>query len=99
MYDPVGWLSPIIISGKIIMQNLWRKQCSWDENLDNDTVATCTNYVDSLKYINELTILRWLNLHPNNLDVQIHGFADASEAAYGAVLYLRVTLSSHEVIT
>ncbi|XP_043475868.1 uncharacterized protein LOC122507308 [Leptopilina heterotoma] len=99
MYDPVGWLSPIIISGKIIMQNLWRKQCSWDESLDNDTVATWIDYVNLLNYINELTIPRWLNLHPDNLDVQIHGFADALETAYGAVLYLRVTLSSHEVIT
>ncbi|XP_051167305.1 uncharacterized protein LOC127285366 [Leptopilina boulardi] len=99
LYDPVGWLSPIIITGKIIMQNLWRNQCSWDDNLDIETVSTWTDYVNSLNDINELTIPRWLQLHPDNLEVQIHGFADASEVAYGAVLYLRVTLSSHEVIT
>ncbi|KMQ89876.1 hypothetical protein RF55_10433 [Lasius niger] len=28
MYDPLGWVTPVIITAKILMQKLWLQQCS-----------------------------------------------------------------------
>ncbi|XP_051157988.1 uncharacterized protein LOC127279591 [Leptopilina boulardi] len=33
LFDPVGWLSPILIVAKVIMQDLWRAKLGWDESL------------------------------------------------------------------
>ena len=38
--------------------------------------------------LNELKIERWIGTSPS-ITTQLHGFCDASEAAYGAVIYAR----------
>ena len=59
-YDPRRWLSPI---AKSLMQELWHKQVSWDEPLDDDytnrwyqvvtdveNAATVIMTIDTLSY-------------------------------------------------
>ena len=33
LFDPMGWLAPIVITAKIIMQALWLLKFGWDEEL------------------------------------------------------------------
>ncbi|GFW25570.1 5'-3' exoribonuclease 2 [Trichonephila clavipes] len=35
-FDPLGWLSPITIQYKTIMQRLWKQQLEWDERVPPD---------------------------------------------------------------
>ncbi|GFQ87693.1 DUF1758 domain-containing protein [Trichonephila clavata] len=35
-FDPLGWLSPITIQYKTIMQRLWKQQLQWDERVPTD---------------------------------------------------------------
>ena len=30
LFDPLGWLSPITVTTKILLQNLWIQKCDWD---------------------------------------------------------------------
>ena len=32
-YDPLGWLTPITIRARILMQELWKKQVTWHQNI------------------------------------------------------------------
>jgi len=48
------------------------------------------NYLRELSYLRELVTPHFLNTEENCM-VEIHGFADANIAAYGACLYVRVT--------
>lgn len=98
-HDPNGWVSPVIIRGKILMQQLWKTQCSWDDELPSEIVTQWENYFNSLVHLNYVKIPRWIHLSPNNADAQLHGFSDASEVAFGAVLYIRVISASGEVFT
>lgn len=77
LFDPLGWLSPVIITAKIFLQQLWINRIDWDVELN----------LSSLKSIK---ISRWLRYKPNATLYELHGFADASKFAYGAVVYLRI---------
>ena len=47
LFDPMGWISPIIIIGKMFMQQLRREKYSWDEQLPQNLISSITNYFDS----------------------------------------------------
>lgn len=33
LYDPLGWIGPVIIKAKILLQQLWHQNIKWDEKL------------------------------------------------------------------
>ncbi|XP_071579964.1 uncharacterized protein [Temnothorax nylanderi] len=39
IYDPLGWIDPLVVRAKIILQRLWQMNKDWDENI---TGETCT---------------------------------------------------------
>ncbi|XP_066603078.1 uncharacterized protein [Prorops nasuta] len=88
LFDPLGWISPIAIIAKILLQDLWILKCNLDDVLPPDVNQRWINYCDSLKDLGAISIPRWLGVLPTS-KLELHGFADASKRAYGAVIYLR----------
>ena len=35
-FDPLGWLSPITVRAKLLVQELWEQQVGWDDPLSDD---------------------------------------------------------------
>ena len=33
LYDPLGWVTPVVITAKIFMRQLWRQKLDWDDTL------------------------------------------------------------------
>ncbi|XP_018374003.1 PREDICTED: uncharacterized protein LOC108768168 [Trachymyrmex cornetzi] len=99
IFDPLGLIGPVTVCAKIVMQDLWRLNTDWDESVP----LTC--YTKWKRYERELPILRNINVprlavsSEPHTRLEIHGFADASEQAFGACIYLRSTLASGEHIT
>lgn len=89
IYDPTGFLSPIIVVAKSFIQELWKMKVDWDQILKQEFVSRWLRFYNSLMSINELRIPRWIETLPE-CNVEFHGFADASEMAYGAAIYVRV---------
>ena len=87
IYDPMGWLSPVTITLKIMFQELWIKKLSWDDVLPPDFLKTWTTIKNGLIFLKEIEIPRWIG---SGRLVELHGFSDASAKAYGAVVYARV---------
>lgn len=73
------------------MQNLWQLPVNWDEQLPKDVSDEWLQYKKCLPRLNELVIPRMIISKHKTINIQIHGFADASTKAYGACLYLRST--------
>ena len=90
LFDPSGWISPVIIVAKIMMQQLWTKKLTWDEELPTEVVKNWKDFREALNRVGEISIPRWIGTNTKMKDCQMHGFADSSEAAYAAVIYLRV---------
>ncbi|XP_061395347.1 uncharacterized protein LOC133330966, partial [Musca vetustissima] len=89
IFDPLGWLSPIIVTAKILMQQLWLDDIGWDDPLKPLSLLNWKAFVSSSEGIGQISIPRWVKYFPNS-KIELHGFCDSSESAYAAALYLRV---------
>ena len=87
LFDPLGWLSPIIIRAKVYIQELWIRQKDWDEPVDDDLKAAWVSFKEQLPDIENISIPRWV-FTTRTSRWELHGFSDASERAYAAVIYL-----------
>ena len=67
LFDPAGWLGPIIVLAKMLMQEIWSEKTDWDEFL-------WTSY--SIDSINKITISRWIGFKPSAI-LEVHSFCDA----------------------
>lgn len=88
IFDPLGLLAPVVVVAKVIMQQLWQLKVSWDESIPMNLQTHWKHFGNHLHRLNELEIPRHA-ISSFNCPVELHGFADASQKAYGACIYLR----------
>ncbi|XP_066585561.1 uncharacterized protein [Prorops nasuta] len=88
MFDPLGLMGPVCIKAKLMLQDLWRLRAGWDESLPNNIHTAWVEYAAQLKDINTININRKV-VCANAHVIDLHGFCDASEAAYGACIFVR----------
>ncbi|XP_076301820.1 uncharacterized protein LOC143219898 [Lasioglossum baleicum] len=89
LYDPLGWVTPAIISAKVIIQDLWRLRIAWDDPISGPALDRWTAIYTRLLSLAEVQIPRWTGHSHSNGHLELHGFADASNIAYAAVIYAR----------
>ncbi|XP_036329728.1 uncharacterized protein LOC118741861 [Rhagoletis pomonella] len=89
LFDPAGWLAPIVVIAKILMQQIWLDGTTWDQPISSQTLSKWKFFVENYGYIQNIKVPRWMNCS-NETPIQIHAFCDASEKAYAGVIYLRV---------
>ncbi|XP_065356290.1 uncharacterized protein LOC135950686 [Calliphora vicina] len=95
LVDPAGWLSPFIILSKILMRKIWESKSDWDECLPDDCLHDWKLFIQHYPEIENVKIPRWVSFSPK-CKIEVHGFCDASERAYAAAIYVRVTI--HESV-
>ncbi|XP_062711095.1 uncharacterized protein LOC134289311 [Aedes albopictus] len=96
-FDPFGWIAPVIIRMKILFQHLWLYDLGWDDPLPAFILEEWITLKETLHHIERIRIRRWIPHAGGKL--QLHGFADASEAAYAAVVYARTVNQDGRVET
>ncbi len=95
MYDPLGLVGPVVVRAKILMQEIWSSKIDWDDKLPASILDKWKNFSQNIHYLNSLEIPRYLFSNCEFIEIQIHGFADASLAAYGACVYVRGIYSNN----
>uniref|UniRef100_A0A2S2NBR8 Integrase catalytic domain-containing protein n=1 Tax=Schizaphis graminum TaxID=13262 RepID=A0A2S2NBR8_SCHGA len=96
LFDPLGFLSPIVFYAKHLMQRIWLSKVAWDDPLPIDIDEEWRNFLEELPRVSVIAIPRFCCTFPT-LSCQLCGFCDASERGYAAVVYLRVTTASNGV--
>lgn len=92
-YDPLGYILPYTTRAKVLVQQLWNKQHSWDDTqLPQALVQSWNEWESQLQFLHKISFPR--SYVPASVDqtrsiTDLHVFSDASESAYGAVAYLR----------
>lgn len=72
-----------------MLQDLWQAQVKWCEHVSDDIKCEWNGYKTNLLKLNDIKIPRQITMKDEICDMQIYGFADANEKAYGCCIYLR----------
>lgn len=95
-FDPNGYLAPVIVAAKIIMQRIWQEKIDWDTEVPSSIVDDWVNLLCFLPQLNKLKIPRWLGMNKQWYS-ELHAFSDASEAAYATVIYVKTIAADGNV--
>ena len=92
VYDSLGFLAPLVLRAKKILQEICSKSVNWDEPLPEEVRPRWERWKRDLLRLDELQIPRCFE--PKTLNgkktYELHSFADASTSGYGQCSYLRV---------
>ena len=95
-FDILGWISPSVLVMKLLYQKLWQLKTGWDEQIPPDLVEQHAQWRQQLPVLATKQLPRcYYRTDSSPLTKELHGFADASLKAYGAVLYVRSTYQDH----
>ncbi|XP_065062455.1 uncharacterized protein LOC135689235, partial [Rhopilema esculentum] len=90
LFDPLGLVSPIIVSAKVLFQELCTLKLGWDDEVPVEMLNKWNKFVCDLSSVGVISLPRCL--YEKSTDkvnkCYLHGFADASKKAYCAMVYL-----------
>ncbi|XP_024881163.1 uncharacterized protein LOC112460613 [Temnothorax curvispinosus] len=96
IFDPLGLLNPCFILARILIQKLWTLKLSWDEAIPTDLHSTWISFRKQISRLNQIKIPRNVTCK-SYTRLELHGFADAAQSAYGACIYVRVVDHQNKV--
>ena len=98
IYDPLGFIAPIILPAKKLMQDLTRQRLDWDSPILEGELSRWNQWSSDLSKLSEIAVNRCVK--PEGFGkvkfAQLHHFADASQAAYCSVSYIRMVNTRDE---
>ena len=90
VYDPLGFVAPLILVGKQILQDLCRENVDWDDPIPESLRPRWEQWRNELHILEELRIPRCFKPKGEMKSVELHHFSDASQSGYRQCSYLRV---------
>ena len=92
IYDPLGFVAPLILMGKQILQDLCRCNADWDDPIGEQLRPKLKWWQNELHELEKLKIPRCYK--PEGFGeikaVEVHHFSDTSLAGHGQCSYLRL---------
>ncbi|CAI5660438.1 unnamed protein product [Oreochromis niloticus] len=92
VYDPLGFLSPYILTGKQVLQEMCKRGVGWDEPIPPTLETKWKAWLGDLENLKRIEIPRCLV--PENFGkvkkIELHHFSDASSSGYGQCSYIRI---------
>ena len=60
IYDPLGFVAPLILPAKIILRDLCRKRLDWDDRISPEDVTRLEDWLQELPKLEQFTVKRSL---------------------------------------
>ena len=98
-YDPFGIVSPVILTGKQILQDLCHPKLDWDDPVSDEITTRWKRWHIELPLLEKVKLNRCVKPpgFGTPLQTEVHSFLDASESGVGQVSYLRVVNANGDV--
>ena len=98
IFDALGWFAPTTVKMKILLQRVWESGVSWDDPVPATIQSVWSQWRTELPVLSNKHFMRcYVPQDFQIVSTQLHGFSDASEDAYAAVVYLRFTNAASDV--
>lgn len=105
VYDPCGFAVPVVLPAKLFFQKLWKEKVKWDVKLNENLLIEWQNIASKFAYLEDIHINRYYAQSLNRveignpIDYELHCFTDSSMDAYAAVIYLRSSLDTNNIVS
>ncbi|GFT76754.1 integrase catalytic domain-containing protein [Nephila pilipes] len=93
----IDWNTNDDTLGKILFQGIWILGIKWDELLPTNLSTMWYAAVKQLDDICSIKISRYIGI-PSHTPYTVHVFCDASQRAYGSVLYIVISQSNVHIV-
>ncbi|XP_037040280.1 uncharacterized protein LOC119077203 [Bradysia coprophila] len=93
IFDPLGLLANFLIYPKLLLQETWRSNIEWDEQIPESLQTKWVKWISVLPEVENLRIPRLYSpkLSPGTASsIQLHVFVDGSAEAFSTAAYLRI---------
>ena len=86
IYDPLGFVSPLTLQGKLLYRTICEEKLAWDEELPTNIKREWKTWEDNLPV--KVKVPRSLSAQWNPIqEITLHGFGDASLNGVGAAVF------------
>ena len=89
-YDPLGFVSPLLITPKLMFQSLCKSKEKWDSTVSNALSKEWKKWRDEMSKFHKTIPRTYQSLNRSVTGAELHAFADASTVAYACVLFMRI---------
>jgi hypothetical protein len=96
-FDPCGLVSPVVLPGKVMLQDLWKGKYEWDDPVPTVLQAKWDMLGPDIEMASRHLVPRHLGYSGGD-PVVLHCFCDASQDAYAAAVYLGISSSPRGVM-
>lgn len=90
IFDPLGFIGPVLTAAKLILREVGSTKKDWDDSVPPNLSRRWQSFRRELRVLKNLQLPRWI-LYKEMQFVELHGYCDASDQAYGACIYTRLT--------
>ncbi|KAK0131615.1 hypothetical protein N1851_033674 [Merluccius polli] len=98
IYDPLGFLAPLTLPAKLMLQDMCRRNYGWDDEIHPALKQQWAKWLRDLEGVKAFEVERCLKPvdFGETICGQLHHFSDASESGYGTVTYLKIWDNSNK---
>jgi hypothetical protein len=99
IFDPIGLLTPFTIKMKVFFQELCLAKVDWDDELKGELLGKWKRLVHNLNSLKDIKVPRcyFTRKEEPRVKHELHGFSDASNKAFAAVVYLRTEHANGDI--
>lgn len=66
LFDPLGWLAPVVVRAKIAFQSTWLQGLEWDTPLDAASASNWASFHAEIPILEQIRVPRWTCLGPSD---------------------------------